>query len=287
MVKKIKEAKGDSIDPPIPAAAAATITATGASSSKPGLDPESTPLETEDDLMVLLKQTETPAGMHTPEFASFPDTAVPYQHDWTDAVAQDLGGFSFDYGKQKLVYSEQIGKPDLKLPPCQPPSTGVLRLLARPLPVRPPSARRIVVGADMNRVDHPCYMCGVLVAGEYTDLMCSRCAALNAVKKEQWVDLQGKIALITGVRVGAGYAAALKLLRCGATVVGLTRFPEIARDQFSKGKPLLLLLLHHHHHHLEILICVVCCAGVRERLRCLAALFVSIRHGSAQLSRAE
>ncbi|KAI8850727.1 hypothetical protein BC829DRAFT_488615 [Chytridium lagenaria] len=55
--------------------------------------------------------------------------------------------------------------------------------------------------------------------------LCESCDALNKSKRDQTVNLTGKYAVVTGGRVKIGKAAALKLLRCGATVVVTTRFP--------------------------------------------------------------
>jgi hypothetical protein len=53
----------------------------------------------------------------------------------------------------------------------------------------------------------------------YSDL-CPACAALNFSKRNQTAPLLGKFALLTGGRVKIGFHCGLKLLRCGATLVG-------------------------------------------------------------------
>ncbi len=59
----------------------------------------------------------------------------------------------------------------------------------------------------------------------YYDSMCRSCGDFNYAKREQSADLHGRVALVTGARVKIGFQAALKLLRAGAQVVALTRFP--------------------------------------------------------------
>ena len=80
-----------------------------------------------------------------------------------------------------------------------------------------------------------CYVC----KAEYRrlhafyDALCPECAALNYEKRFQAVDLDGRVALVTGARVKIGYQAALKLLRAGATVVATTRFPHDAARRYA------------------------------------------------------
>jgi NAD(P)-dependent dehydrogenase (short-subunit alcohol dehydrogenase family) len=59
-----------------------------------------------------------------------------------------------------------------------------------------------------------------------------RCARFNYTKRQQTTDMWGRIALVTGARVKIGFRIALKLLRCGATVLITTRFPSDAADRF-------------------------------------------------------
>lgn len=46
-------------------------------------------------------------------------------------------------------------------------------------------------------------------------------------------DLCGKVALVTGGRIKIGFEIALKLLRCGASVIITTRFPNDARRRYE------------------------------------------------------
>ena len=81
-----------------------------------------------------------------------------------------------------------------------------------------------------------CYIC----KAEFTrlhffyDALCPECADLNYAKRFQTADLSGKTALITGARVKIGYQAALMMLRAGARVIALTRFPTDAALRFAK-----------------------------------------------------
>jgi NAD(P)-dependent dehydrogenase (short-subunit alcohol dehydrogenase family) len=68
---------------------------------------------------------------------------------------------------------------------------------------------------------------------EFYDAMCPPCAALNWEKRHQVADLRGRICLVTGARVKIGYQAAIKLLRCGAETIVVTRFPNDAARRFT------------------------------------------------------
>jgi NAD(P)-dependent dehydrogenase (short-subunit alcohol dehydrogenase family) len=81
-----------------------------------------------------------------------------------------------------------------------------------------------------------CYIC----KAEFTrlhvfyDALCPACADFNYAKRFQTADLNGKTALITGARVKIGYQAALMMLRAGARVIALTRFPADAVLRYAK-----------------------------------------------------
>ena len=63
--------------------------------------------------------------------------------------------------------------------------------------------------------------------------MCPACAAFNFKKRTETVDLTGRTFLITGARQKIGYRGALKLLRCGASVIATSRFPSDAATKFA------------------------------------------------------
>ncbi|KAJ3071109.1 hypothetical protein HK102_006514, partial [Quaeritorhiza haematococci] len=67
----------------------------------------------------------------------------------------------------------------------------------------------------------------------FYDQLCPSCAEFNFTKRTQSADLNGKVALVTGARVKIGYCVAVKLLRCGATVIVTTRFPKDAAKRYA------------------------------------------------------
>ena len=67
----------------------------------------------------------------------------------------------------------------------------------------------------------------------FYDRLCPECAELNWRKRGQTADLGGRVVLLTGCRVKIGFQSALKLLRCGAEVVGTSRFPHDAAARFA------------------------------------------------------
>jgi NAD(P)-dependent dehydrogenase (short-subunit alcohol dehydrogenase family) len=81
-----------------------------------------------------------------------------------------------------------------------------------------------------------CYVC----KAEYTrlhffyDAMCPSCAEFNYRKRFQTASLKGQVALITGARLKIGYHATLMMLRAGAEVIALTRFPVDAALRYTK-----------------------------------------------------
>lgn len=62
--------------------------------------------------------------------------------------------------------------------------------------------------------------------------LCDACDSENKKHREHVANLHGKVALVTGGRIKIGYHIALKLLRCGATVIVVTRFPRDAARKF-------------------------------------------------------
>jgi NAD(P)-dependent dehydrogenase (short-subunit alcohol dehydrogenase family) len=67
----------------------------------------------------------------------------------------------------------------------------------------------------------------------FYDSLCPACAELNFAKRNQTADLCGRVALVTGGRIKAGYHTTLKLLRAGAEVIATTRFPKDAARRFA------------------------------------------------------
>ncbi len=68
----------------------------------------------------------------------------------------------------------------------------------------------------------------------FYDWLCVHCGDINYQKRVETANLTGRIAIVTGGRIRIGYATALRLLRSGARVVVLTRFPTDAAIRYSK-----------------------------------------------------
>jgi NAD(P)-dependent dehydrogenase (short-subunit alcohol dehydrogenase family) len=108
-----------------------------------------------------------------------------------------------------------------------------------PLWLPPPDAEVVDSGVDdrpgLNAARN-CYVCKQPYAEvhRYYDSMCRSCGDFNYAKREQSADLAGRVALVTGARVKIGFQAALKLLRAGARVVALTRFPVDAAARYAR-----------------------------------------------------
>ena len=64
--------------------------------------------------------------------------------------------------------------------------------------------------------------------------MCFECGYHNYLKREEMAELTNIKVFITGIRHKIGYQAVLKLLRCGATVFGSTRYPNAAWYNYSQ-----------------------------------------------------
>ncbi|MDE7138720.1 MAG: SDR family NAD(P)-dependent oxidoreductase, partial [Ruminococcus sp.] len=63
--------------------------------------------------------------------------------------------------------------------------------------------------------------------------ICPECSALNEKMRSLTCDLSGKTAVVTGGRIKIGYAVCLKLLRMGASVIAVTRYPKNALESYS------------------------------------------------------
>ncbi len=88
---------------------------------------------------------------------------------------------------------------------------------------------------DLSRARR-CYVCKrpYQQLHVFYDWLCPACGDAHFAKREQTADLTGRTALITGGRVKIGFETALKLLRCGATVLATTRFPRDAAARYAQ-----------------------------------------------------
>ncbi len=80
-----------------------------------------------------------------------------------------------------------------------------------------------------------CYSCRSQIAQVHSHYhwMCQTCGDWNWQKREQSADLTGRVALVTGGRVRIGFQTCLKLLRAGAIVHAVTRFPHDAAERYA------------------------------------------------------
>lgn len=80
-----------------------------------------------------------------------------------------------------------------------------------------------------------CYVCKARheEVHPFYDALCPTCAGVNVAKRVQTADLAGRRAVVTGGRVKIGHRIVLSLLRAGADVVAVTRFPWDAARRFA------------------------------------------------------
>ena len=64
--------------------------------------------------------------------------------------------------------------------------------------------------------------------------LCPECSAYNSMMRQQTCDLTGKTAVVTGGRIKIGYAVCLRLLRSGASVIAVTRYPKTALKNYRR-----------------------------------------------------
>lgn len=76
-----------------------------------------------------------------------------------------------------------------------------------------------------------CLMCRQRNMEDYG--ICPSCMALNETMRAKTCDLTGKTAVVTGGRIKIGYATALRMLRQGASVMAVTRYPRSALAAYA------------------------------------------------------
>lgn len=64
--------------------------------------------------------------------------------------------------------------------------------------------------------------------------ICPECAELNRKMRETYCDLSGKFAVVTGGRIKIGFSTCLRLLRQGASVIAVTRYPRSALENYMR-----------------------------------------------------
>lgn len=88
-----------------------------------------------------------------------------------------------------------------------------------------PTFQKCYICRYMNKEPHPLYTS-----------LCQPCGAFNLAEASLSLpgnlDLTGKTAVVTGGRVKLGFHVALRLLRCGASVIVSTRYPYDAESRF-------------------------------------------------------
>jgi NAD(P)-dependent dehydrogenase (short-subunit alcohol dehydrogenase family) len=87
-----------------------------------------------------------------------------------------------------------------------------------------------------TRRDRRCYVCRERFreVDAFYHALCQACADLHRGHRDASVDLSGRRAVVTGGRVKIGYEVALKLLRSGAAVTVVTRFPADAGRRYAQ-----------------------------------------------------
>ncbi|GAA2532953.1 SDR family NAD(P)-dependent oxidoreductase [Winogradskya humida] len=93
-------------------------------------------------------------------------------------------------------------------------------------------------GSGTTRRERRCYACRgrFRTVDAFYHALCPECAGLHRRYRDARTDLTGRRALVTGGRVKIGFQVALKLLRDGAEVMVVTRFPADAGRRFE-GEP--------------------------------------------------
>lgn len=91
-----------------------------------------------------------------------------------------------------------------------------------------------IPGGTTDDLQH-CYICKTKYRSvhHFYDQLCPECSEFNYAKRAELADLDGTVALLTGGRVKIGYQAGIKLLRSGADLIVVTRFPRDAAARYA------------------------------------------------------
>jgi NAD(P)-dependent dehydrogenase (short-subunit alcohol dehydrogenase family) len=98
-----------------------------------------------------------------------------------------------------------------------------------------PTVEEAAEDREMNRAQS-CHICKSKyhTLHSYYYSLCPPCGDINFTKRSQTRDLRGKTVFLTGARIKIGYAIALSVLRCGAELVGTTRFVHDCLNRFQQ-----------------------------------------------------
>ncbi len=92
-----------------------------------------------------------------------------------------------------------------------------------------------LIAGTVNNI-RTCYVCKghFREIHHFYDQLCPECGEFNFRKRTQRSDLRGRTAIVTCARVKIGYQAAILLLRSGARVIVVTRFPRDAAARYAR-----------------------------------------------------
>lgn len=112
-----------------------------------------------------------------------------------------------------------------------------LSLFDPPHPLSIKTCTKMVADLDKQKTGHvgvhrPCYCCRKIYHKQYYfepyPSMCFDCGIMNYEQRNEMGDLSDYTMYVSGCRIKIGYCICLKALRCGATVIGSTRWPRAA-----------------------------------------------------------